>query len=120
MTAPWWDAHPDVRDAVDALDGLVIATAVRPWGLGEPVRLSQRSEPRESHTARTLSVLSQVSQILTAHSLGDTIGGDYVLTVHAPEVRRVIDDAGRKRTCVVVEIHRGRTRRALVIDTEAP
>jgi hypothetical protein len=120
MTAAWWAAHPDVRDVVDALDGLVIATAVRSWGLGEPARLPLKSEPREGHTTRTLSVLAQVSQILSAHSLGDTVGADRVVTVHEPEVRRVIDASGRKRTCVVVELQRGRTRRALVIDTEAP
>ncbi len=110
----WWGDHPELHATVEALDGLVIATAVRAWGLGEPVRLPLRSENRDGIGPRSLAVLERVRDVLHTQPLGALV------TVAAPEVRRVIDGAGRKRTCVVVELRRGLARRALVIDTEAP
>lgn len=114
MTAAWWDAHPDVRDVVDAADGLVLAACARDIGhvAVEVPRYEQRERPAEHAT----DALQHLCDAVEAQ------GGAWPQNVSVTDtaVARVTSPDGRKRTAVVVVLRRGRASRAIVVDTEAP
>ena len=113
MTAPWWAAHPDVRDVVDAADALVLAACAR--DIGHTAVEVPRYEVRERVSDAARLVLCRVrGEVFVAHDVWPS-------EINVPDacVARVTSPDGHKRTAVVVVLRRGRTERAIVVDTEA-
>ena len=115
MTASWWAAHPDVRDVVDAADALVLAACAR--DIGHTAVEVPRYEVRERVSDAARSVLYRVQDEVFARSSGWPCER---VTPSDTRVARVTNPDGHKRTAVVVVLRRGRTERAIVVDTEAP
>ena len=110
----WWAAHPDVRDVVDAADALVLAACAR--DIGHTAVEVPRYEVREHPLPAGSAALQRVIDTMDARS------DVWPSEVNVPDacVARVTSPDGHKRTAVVVVLRRGRTERAIVVDTEAP
>lgn len=114
MTAPWWAAHPDVRDVVDAADALVLAACAR--DIGHTAVEVPRYEARERVAPAAGAALDRLHVALLSQRAA------WPSEVDVPDacVARVTSPDGHKRTAVVVVLRCGRTERAIVVDAEAP
>jgi len=115
MTAAWWASHPAERDVVDAADGLVLAACARELGFGEAVEVP-RYEVRTDVRPESAAIRHTLRSAIVARR------EEWPEGIDVPDlgVARVIAPDGRKRTCVVAVLRRGRVSRAIVVDTEAP